>query len=103
MSDDSKDWVNIRIEEPVRDDARADDRTYTEIMADGLAADRGERASGDTHSDAEGFDVDLDEELSADLPDDLREQLDRIEDAATTAEERAGRVERTLEDMGAGR
>jgi len=42
MSDDSKDWVNIRIEEPVRDDARADDRTYTEIMADGLAADRGE-------------------------------------------------------------
>jgi len=99
MSDDSKDWVNIRIEEPVRDDARADDRTYTEIMADGLAADRGERASGDTHSDAEGFDVDLDEELSADLPDDLREQLDRIEEAAKEATNAAQSAERAAEEL----
>lgn len=37
------------------------------------------------------------------LPDDLREQLDRIESAATTAEARTGRIEGTLEDMGAGR
>ena len=35
--------------------------------------------------------------------DDLREQLDRIESAATTAEARTGRIEGTLEDMGAGR
>ena len=37
MSDDnSKDWANIRIEEPVRDKARDDTRTYTEIMRAGL-------------------------------------------------------------------
>jgi len=35
--------------------------------------------------------------------DDLRGQLDRIEDAATTAESRTGSIENTLEDMGRGR
>ena len=34
---DSKEWANIRIEEPVRDAARDDPRTYTEIMRAGLA------------------------------------------------------------------
>ena len=40
---------------------------------------------------------------NANVGDDLREQLDRIESAATTAEARPGRIEGTLEDMGAGR
>ena len=40
---------------------------------------------------------------NANVGDDLREQLDRIESAATTAEARTGRIEGTLEDMGAGR
>ena len=31
---------------------------------------------------------------------DLREQLDRIESAASTAEERTGSIENTLENMG---
>jgi hypothetical protein len=39
----------------------------------------------------------------SDVRADLREQLDRIESAATTAEARTGRIEGTLEDMGAGR
>ena len=39
----------------------------------------------------------------SDLSDDLRDQLDRIESAATAAEARTGRIEGTLEDMGAGR
>lgn len=34
---------------------------------------------------------------------DLRDQLDRIEAAATTTEERTGRIEGTLEDLGGGR
>ena len=34
---DAKEWANIRIEEPVRDAARDDPRTYTEIMRAGLA------------------------------------------------------------------
>ena len=40
---------------------------------------------------------------AGDGDDDLREQLNRIESAATTAEARTGRIEGTLEDMGAGR
>ena len=35
--------------------------------------------------------------------DDLRDLLERVEDAAATAEKRTGRIERTLEDIGAGR
>jgi len=34
---------------------------------------------------------------------DVRETLERVEDAASTIEQRTGRIERTLEDMGAGR
>ena len=41
--------------------------------------------------------------LGAGDSDDLSEQLDRIEDAATTAEARTGSIENTLEDMGRGR
>ena len=36
---------------------------------------------------------------SSDLPDDLRDQLDRIESAASTAEERTGSIENTLEGL----
>jgi len=35
-SDDSTDWVTIKIHEHVRDQARDDARTYTEILQDGL-------------------------------------------------------------------
>lgn len=33
-------------------------------------------------------------------PDDLREQLDRIEAAASTAESRTGSIEQTLDGLG---
>ena len=38
-----------------------------------------------------------------DLPDGLDERLERIESAASTAEERTGSIENTLEDAGLGR
>ena len=120
MTDGTKDWANIRIEEPVRDEARDDSRTYTNIMRAGLEALYADvavvRSDGTVElrpsdepitndapepcrPDASEYE---DERLNA-LPDDLREQLDRIESAATTAEARTGRIEGTLEDMGAGR
>lgn len=43
------------------------------------------------------------ETVDADMPSDLREQLDRIESAASTAEERTGQIQGTLEGMGARR
>jgi len=70
-------------------DYKPDDATWGEVLIAGA-----ERLN-------DGLDSDMGE---ADAVDDaVSDQLDRIEDAATTAEERAGRVERTLEDMGAGR
>jgi len=40
---------------------------------------------------------------SGEFPDGLRDQLDRIESAASTAEERTGSIENTLEHAGLGR
>ena len=37
MTDDAKEWVTVKVEKPVRDDAQDDPRTYTEIMRAGLA------------------------------------------------------------------
>jgi len=42
----------------------------------------------------------VNEALKLAEPDDLRDQLDRIESAAETAEERTGSIENTLENMG---
>lgn len=74
---DAKEWVTIKIPKSVRDDARPDPRTYGDIMLAGL------------DTDAEGDDV----------PEELRDQLDRIEAAATTAEERTNQLESTLEEL----
>lgn len=86
MTDDTKEWVTIKIEAPVRDAAKDDARTYTEIMRAGLNAD------GDYPTDEMQVDPTA-------IPDDVREQLDRIESAAQTAEDRAVSIERTVEDM----
>jgi hypothetical protein len=101
MTGKAKDWANIRIEEPVRDAARDDPRTYTEIMRAGLDAPNPE-SDADVNRDLLAEQV-VDTLAGEILPDDLRARLDRIEDAATTAEERAGRIEKTLDEMGPGR
>ena len=103
MTDDTKDWANIRIEEPVRDDARDDPRTYTEIMRAGLDAPNPEH-DADINRDllAEQVVDTLDAERLL-LDDDLRDTLVRIEDAATTAEARTGTIERKVDELGGGR
>ena len=94
MSDgNTKDWANIRIEEPVRDAARDDARTYTEIMRAGLNAEHVEHTAPE-------FSLSIDDQVELG---DLREQLDRIESAASTAEERTGSIENRLESAGLGR
>ncbi len=52
MSDDATNWVTVKIHEQVRDAARDDSRTYTEIMQAGMDA-------GDTQHKA-GANLDTD-------------------------------------------
>jgi hypothetical protein len=88
--DDAKKWVTIKVPKTVRDDAREDPRTYGEIMRDGM--DGGESDAILTEEFREKFD-------GVNLTGELRAQLDRIEAAATTAEERTGRIENTQEEL----
>ena len=118
MTDDTKEWVTIKIPKATRNEARDDPRTYGEIMEAGLA---GDLAEGTTklYQVGDGEPVDelmakldqiqnaqantVSESLQLAEADGLRDQLQRIESAASTAEERTGRIEQTLEDMGARR
>jgi len=102
MTDDSTEWVTVKIHEQVRDDASDDDRTYTEIMRAGLEetpTPDGEIPAGMlrsiVHDALDGVEI-----PAADMDAEVREQLERIEAAASTAEERTGSIERQLEDMG---
>ena len=107
MTDDAKEWVTVKVEKPVRDDAQDDPRTYTEIMRDGMKDNK--QADPDDLQEAFGlpdeafpddFTLEINDDLAGGVPADLREQLDRIESAASTAEERTGSIENTLENMG---
>ena len=49
------------------------------------------------------FTLEINDDLRGSVPDDLQEQLDRIESAASTVEERTGSIENTLENAGLGR
>ena len=89
MTDDAKEWVTVKVEKPVRDAARDDPRTYTEIMRAGLNAEHVEHTAPE-------FSLSIDDQVELG---DLREQLDRIESAASTAEERTGSIENTLEGL----
>ena len=88
MTDDAKEWVTVKVEKPVRDAARDDPRTYTEIMRDGLEL-AGGKPTGDVSGDPIGT-----SEFN-----ELFERLSRIESAASTAEERTGSIENTLEGL----
>jgi hypothetical protein len=87
MTDDTKEWVTIKIEAAVRDAAKDDARTYTDIMRDGLESDGNDYPTETMAVDPTG------------LPDEVREQLNRIEQAAETAEDRTGSIERTVDDI----
>jgi len=102
-NDDAKEWVTIKVPKAVRDDAQDDPRTYEEIMRAGLDSDNlGDRLRGALEGDGDPIEEikNLRGRGGDGLPDDLRDQLDRIEAAATTAEDRTGSIESTLEAMG---
>jgi hypothetical protein len=103
---DGATWGEVLVEGAERLNENLDSDMAAESLTDGLADDEvavvGTRealveelaarlSDAGVNADGDGF------------PDDLRDQLDRIESAATTAEARTGRIEGTLEDMGAGR
>ena len=117
---DAKEWVTVKVPKEVRDDAREDPRTYGEIMRAGLGTntnDADAEALADAVADRlEGskpiedmafedwFEPDyamtIARQLNAELLEgDLSKQLDRIESAATTAEDRTGDIQRTLEGL----
>ena len=105
MTDDAKEWVTVKVEKPVRDDAQDDPRTYTEIMRAGLEetpTPEGHIPEGVVRSAVcDALDgVDPTPATNGVELGDLREQLDRIESAASTAEERTGSIQNTLENMG---
>jgi len=92
MTNDAKEWKTVKIEAPVRDDAQADPRTYTEIMRAGFEAD----AEG--VGDLEPFDGEVPAAKFA-PPADVRDQLDRIEAAAKEATQTAQDTQHTLEGL----
>ena len=122
MSDDAKEWVTVKVEKPVRDDAQDDPRTYTEIMRAGLDAesagneleaaglvaleDRLNEVAEMLESVQDNWEYLNGEEIHGGVHEsehqlrDVLDRLDRIESAASTAEERTGSIENTLENMG---
>lgn len=102
---DAKEWVTIKVPKAVRDDARDDPRTYGEVMRDGLDDDGGlgDELYGLIDDDGDAVEAVRELRGRGGIPDDLREQLDRIEAAATTTEDRTGQIQTALEDAGLGR
>lgn len=98
MSDDAKEWVTVKIEAPVRDDAQADPRTYSEIMRAGLDAPNPEN-DADINRDLLAEQVV--DTLDAEAPGyyDVQDQLDRIESAAKEATNAAQNAERAAEEL----
>ena len=97
-------WANIRIHEPVRDDARDLPQTYTEVMQAGIDALEGREPTGDVDVSAIVSELKDEVSMAADPTvqpdvDALMDKLDRIERAATTAEERTNAIAKELEDM----
>jgi len=96
---ESKDWVTIKIPKKIRDKAKEDSDTYGEIMQAGL--------EGATSSSAkEELNVDKVAEQVVDLfTAEVWEPAEHgdIENSLKTIEERTGKLEKQLEQMGGGR
>jgi len=102
MTDEKKEWKTIKIPEGVRDDAQSDPRTYEQIMRAGLDNEPMAEVSPEVSLDVDTVASALKETLEgvdAELSDDVQAQLDRIEAAAETAEERTGAIDRKVEDL----
>ena len=125
MTDDAKEWVTVKIEAPVRDEAQDDPRTYSEIMRAGVdktPADTGEVDSAALVALEDRVDevIEMLEKIQNDweylngeeihggvheseheLRDALKQldQLDRIEAAAKEATQAAQAAERATEEL----
>ena len=122
---DAKEWKTVKIEAPVRDDAQADPRTYSEIMRAGLdetpvdtgeidaaalvaLEDRVDEVAGMLEKIQNDWEYLNGEEIHGGVHEsehELREaleqldQLDRIEDAAREATNAAQNAERAAEEL----
>jgi hypothetical protein len=104
VTDDAKEWVTIKVPKTVRDDARDDPRTYGEIMRDGVDGEPGRPVTAEMPE----VEAQLSEMLAESgdpsaMLTEIQGQLERVESSASTIEERTGRIEQALEDMGARR
>jgi len=111
MTNDAKEWKTVKIEAPVRDDAQADPRTYSEIMRAGLDADTEQVQEQLYREELEAINDKLQTIEGAqagtvsraleigEATGDLRDQLDRIEDAAREATNAAQNAERAAEEL----
>lgn len=92
MSDDTKEWVTIKIPKAERDDAREDDRTYGEIMRAGLNDDRVTTTGEDPLAMYEDFRDVVQEAVQEALP----ERTGAVELEATSVKEIADEIEGRL-------
>ena len=88
------DWETTKIKGDVKERAKKDPRTYTEVMEAGLKYDGQSAAEASKESEFESSGQTLD------LGDDLRERLDRLEEAIKEATNAAQSADRKLENMG---
>jgi len=102
MTNDAKEWVTIKVPKDVRDDARDDPRTYGEVMRDGLDVD-GDAADIPEVGEMLDWEGVAEAYRETEEGKELLEQLDRIESAAATAEQRTGTIERKVDDLAGGR
>lgn len=82
MTEDSINWVTIKVPEEVRDEARDDDRTYGEIMQAGLG----------THPVES--DVPVDE-----IAEELKAEIDSLTFSGAVFEEEAERIMDRIDDL----
>lgn len=96
MTDDAKEWVTVKVPKQYRDEARAVDATYGEVLQAGVEA-----LTGDT---TDLYEVGNPEPVDTAHGDpELHDDLERLKNAVETVEERTGKIESQLEQMGAGR
>lgn len=110
MSDDAKEWVTVKVpkaDKEQADDYRPEDSTFGDCLVAGaerlnehLDSDPGPRAHVEPELNIPPDVLAEALEASLEFPEEVKEQLDRIESAASTAEERTGQIQGTLDELG---
>ncbi len=107
----SKEWVTIKVPKDIRDEAREVDRTYGEVMADGLDGSHTNTQShtqDHTTTNIEGVVKEIKDELSmaADpgvdeeqIVDDVVNRIDELEETVKEATHAAQSAERKVQEL----